>query len=707
MESLELFFADTLFRLSSLDLLGVIDLVLVALVFFVLLVAVGRSQAGVFLRGALVLVLLLLIITILIPLPTFDWLVWASLLVMLVATPVVLQPELRRILERVGRTAGWGRTVRQTTAEVVLPRLLRSVETLAANRTGALIVLEGSETIQAVIDTGIAMESHLSQELLQTIFFDKTPLHDGAVVLRGDRVVAASCVLPLTDQHLHSYRRLGTRHRSAVGMSERSDALVVVVSEETGHISAAHGGKLYQRLDGPALRQKLYDFYTGRLTAVSPPKVRPVLPRIVSFLRRQMAAPDWRQWGKVLGVPLLTAVLTLAVWSYVIQQTNPTARLEIKDISLRIENVPSGMALVGTPPVAVSAVVRTTAEQQDGLDADSFQAAISLADLPAGLHKLPVAVNSAVSPLEIVAVQPASINVELANIISRTMPVSVNISDAETVSVAYEVSSKPIVSPEQVTITGPEPLVGLVSQVQGALSVLNATTTVRGIRPLQALDEAGKVVNGVTLDPVQAQISVIVAGRSDARDVGIRAITDGVPPEGYWMNSLTTAPASVTLQGEPDLLASVNGYVDTLPVDVSQAVGPLTVQAPLDLPQGITAVDSAGNPVRTVTVTANIEVRTGDLLLTRPVTLVGGRDGVTTAVAPTTVDLLLSGPLPTLREIEANPNLVQIVLDVARLVPIEGQSYEETPQVTAPEGITVQLTPQTVLVTMTRGEDGG
>ncbi|MCB9423260.1 MAG: TIGR00159 family protein [Ardenticatenaceae bacterium] len=705
MESLELLFADTVFRLSNLDLLGIIDLVLVALVVFLLLVVVGRSQAGVFLRGVLVLVLLLLVITILLPLPTFDWLVRAALLVMLVATPVILQPELRRVLERVGRTTGLGRAVRQTTAETVLPRLLRSVESLSAGRTGALIVLEGNESIQQVIDTGVPLDGQLSQELLQTIFFDKTPLHDGAVILRGDQIVAASCVLPLTEQHLHSYRRLGTRHRSAVGMSERSDALVVVVSEETGHVSAAYGGHLYQRLDSTALRQKLYDFYTGELTAVPSPTIWSIMQKSAGFVRNLIVRPNLHQLGRGVLVLVLTAVLTLAAWSYVVEQTNPTARPEINGIPLRIEGIPAGMAVVGTPPSTVSAVVQTTAEQQEGLDANSFQAVVSLADLSAGLQKLPVTVNSAVSPLEIIAIQPASINIELAAIISQTMHVSVNVTDEETVSVAYEVSSRPIASPGEVTIVGPEPLVAQVSKVQADLSVLNATTTIRTSRPLQALDENGSVVSGVTLIPAQVQISLIIAGRSDARDVGIRAITEGAPPEGYWMTSLTTSPSGVTLQGDPLLLADVNGYVDTLPVDVSQAVGPLTIQTPLNLPQGITAVDSAGNPVQAVTVTANIEARSGDLLLTRPVNVVGMREGVTVTVTPDKVDLLLSGPLPSLREIEANPELVQIVLDVARLIPIEGQSYEETPQVTAPEDVKVQLTPLTVLVTMTRQAD--
>ncbi len=422
-------------------------------------------------------------------------------------------------------------------------------------------------------------------------------------------------------------------------------------------------------------------------------------------MRQQLVRPNLPQLGKGLLVLLLTAVLTVTAWSYVIEQTNPTARPEIERIPLRIEGISAGMAIVGTPPTMVSAVVQTTSEQQEGLDADSFQAVVSLANLTAGLQKLPVIVNSAVSPLEIVSVQPASINVELANVISQTVPVSVNVADVETVSVAYELSSKPLVSPDEVTITGPEPLVKQVRQVQATLSVLNATTTVREVRPLQPLDENGNVVSGVTVDPPQAQISLIVSGRSDARDVGVRAITEGVPPEGYWMSSLTTSPSSVTLQGNPTILADINGFVDTLPVDVSAAVGPLVVQMPLNLVSGLTAVNSAGIPVQTVTITANIQALTGDLLVTRPVNLIGVREGVTTVTVPTEIDILLSGPLPTLREIEANPELVQVVLDVARLVPIEGQSYEETPLVTFPEGIKFQLTPQTVLVTMTRQEE--
>lgn len=702
MESLELLFADTFFRLSSLDLLGMLDLGLVAIVFFLLLTLVGRSQAGFLLRGTLVLVLSLLVITVLLPLPTFDWLVRATLLVMLVATPVILQPEIRRFLERIGRTSGLVQGMRQTTAEIVLPRLLHSVELLSSNRTGALIVLEGNESLRRIIDTGIPIESQVTQELIQTIFFDKTPLHDGAIVLRGDRIVSASCVLPLTEKNIHSYRRLGTRHRSAVGMSEKSDALIIVISEETGHISVAHGGRLHQRVDNTALRQMVFDFYTGKLTARESVSLLSIVKSLWDLLRRLITQPSWRQFIRGMGMLLLTAVLTVTVWSFVISETNPTARPQIDHITLKVENTPTDLSIVGAPPVTVSAIVRTTEELQSNLRAENFQAVVSLAGLEPGLHQLPVIVNSALSPVQIVSVIPDVINIELAPIISQIMAVTVDVPDQQNLPGAYEIIGLPLTVPGEIEMIGPESLINQVKEIRASVSVINATSTIRSLRPLRAIDENSQEISGITFNPAEVQVTLTISRRSDARDVGVRPNTEGTPPEGYWLSSLTASPTGVTLHGSPEILAEINGFIDTLPVDVSQAEGELSILVPLDLPPDVTAVDANGQPVQMVTVTAQIEVRTGDLLITRPINLIGVRDGVNTAVTPPTLDLLLSGPLPILKQIEADPDLVQLVVDVAHLVPIEGQSYEETPQVTAPVGIQVQWNPQTVLITMTR-----
>lgn len=702
MPFLELLFADIVFRLSRLGWPGILDLILATIFFYVMLQLIRRSRAAFLLRGVLVLGSLLLVVTILLDLPTFDWLVQAVLLAMLVAAPVVLQPELRRLLERIGRGTGLSRVVRQTTAESVLPQLGQTVEFFSTNRIGALIVLEGAVSLQPYIDSGIRIDGRVTGELLRTIFHDKTPLHDGAVVLRGDQVVAASCVLPLTGQELNSYRRLGTRHRAAMGMSEVSDALVVAVSEETGAISIAYQGALHQEVDSTALRQRLFDFYTGE-TGTSGTSWRERLFNWESIQWSDYFSwPSWRQLVQHVALLPIAALLALSVWLFVIEQTNPTTLEEIEGIPLRVEGIPEGLALMNEPPQTVSAEVRTTEALRSTLSSDSFQAVVSLQGLSPDTHEVPVTVNPNVPFVQMVSVNPSVLSVELASIIGRTMPVSVDLLARERVSAAYEIADTPVVEPGEVTVMGPAPLVDQVSQVQATLSVANASATIREVRPLQALDGDGRQVSGVTLEPDQVEVTLNVRRRLNARDVGVRAITSGTPPEGYWLSSLSVTPTSLTLRGDPGQLDAINGFVDTLAVDISSAVDTLTMDVPLDLPNGVTAVDSGGNSVHTVTVVANVAPRTGDLLLTRPVELVGAREGITTTVEPPQVEILLSGPLPTLNEIEANPELVQVVVDVIRLAPITGQSVEQTPQVVAPQGVTAQLTPANVLVTFIR-----
>lgn len=239
-----------------------IDLLLVALIFYGLLRLFQGTQAVSLLRGILVVALVATIAAS--RLTAFGWLLRNSLPMILVAIPVIFQPELRRALERLGRTAPLlGRGSRDTRAQQVIYEVIRGIETLARERTGALIVLEGDTGLEEYIESGQRIDSQVSARLLATIFFPGTPLHDGAVIIRGDRIVAAACVLPLTGRELAD-GSLGTRHRAAVGITEQNDALALVVSEETGIISVARNGRLARRLDGQRLRQVLYSFYRPR-----------------------------------------------------------------------------------------------------------------------------------------------------------------------------------------------------------------------------------------------------------------------------------------------------------------------------------------------------------------------------------------------------------------------------------------------------------
>ena len=241
---------------------SVVDVLLVALIFYGILRLFQGTQAVSLLRGILVVALVATIAAS--RLTAFNWLVRAMLPMILVAIPVIFQPELRRALERLGRTGVIiGRPSRENVVQQAIFETVIAVEALARERTGALIVLEGETGLEEYIETGERVDAKVSARLLTTIFFPGTPLHDGAVIVRGDQIVAAGCLLPLTARTLAD-SSLGTRHRAAAGITEQNDALAIVVSEETGIISVARNGRIVRRLDGQRLRRVIEEFYRPR-----------------------------------------------------------------------------------------------------------------------------------------------------------------------------------------------------------------------------------------------------------------------------------------------------------------------------------------------------------------------------------------------------------------------------------------------------------
>jgi diadenylate cyclase len=254
--------ADVLSVFSRLTWISVIDIFLVAVVFYGLLMLIQGTQAVQLLRGIILVVLAAVIVTSLLPLVAFKWLVVNSIPALLVAIPVIFQPELRRALERLGRTGQiLARPSHETLTAQVIAEISTACRRLASRRHGALIVLERETGLKEYIDTGVTINGKVTPQLLETIFFPSTALHDGAVIIRGDRVVAAACVLPLTESMLPD-AHLGTRHRAGVGVTEQSDAIAVVVSEEMGTISIAHNGRMIRRLDERRLSKVLEAFYS-------------------------------------------------------------------------------------------------------------------------------------------------------------------------------------------------------------------------------------------------------------------------------------------------------------------------------------------------------------------------------------------------------------------------------------------------------------
>ena len=178
---------------------------------------------------------------------------------LIISILIIFQPEVRRGLIRISQTRFWGKFFGSET-ERVAEIVVNAVTKMAQSNVGAIIVIEKGVSLNPFIDKGVPLDSKLSTELLNTLFYKGTPLHDGAVIIRNERIVAAACVLPLSDNPNLS-RRIGTRHRAAIGITEQSDALAVVVSEETGLISISRDGELMRGIDRENLMKLLIEFY--------------------------------------------------------------------------------------------------------------------------------------------------------------------------------------------------------------------------------------------------------------------------------------------------------------------------------------------------------------------------------------------------------------------------------------------------------------
>ncbi len=247
----------------SVGVVDVIEILIISYVLFEVMVWIKDTRAWALLKGILIIIVFSLV-AILFNFQTILWIASRTLSVGIIALVVIFQPELRRALEQLGQKRFFSqfnifddkRVMGEKFNDATVEALIDASYKLGKTRTGALIVIEQESTLNDYINTGIPVDAIVSAPLLINIFEHNTPLHDGAVVVRGDRIVSATCYLPLSDDMKIS-KELGTRHRAAVGISEVTDALTIVVSEETGKVSVTLNGHLYKRLEENSLRKFL------------------------------------------------------------------------------------------------------------------------------------------------------------------------------------------------------------------------------------------------------------------------------------------------------------------------------------------------------------------------------------------------------------------------------------------------------------------
>lgn len=243
-------------------LIDVLDIVIVAYLVYKILGFIQETRAQQLVRGLVVLGIVFFVSDFL-KLYLLNWLLRNFVTMGLFALIVLFQPELRRGLEQLGRrniVSGQFRSLDKENAIEVVKKIVAAVDDFSATRTGALIVFERETMLNDIIETGTIVDARISVRLLGNLFYEGSPLHDGAVIIRGDRIHAASCVLPLTEKK-NIGRNLGTRHRAGLGVSEVSDALVIVVSEETGVISVAENGNFRRFMDLKSVEKILLGVY--------------------------------------------------------------------------------------------------------------------------------------------------------------------------------------------------------------------------------------------------------------------------------------------------------------------------------------------------------------------------------------------------------------------------------------------------------------
>ena len=250
--------------------IDIIDILIVAVIIYELLLLTRHTRGSALLKG-LFLLLVIVILSNVLRLTSLNWLLVNILQNGALVLVILFQPELRKMLERLGRSRVFTKNShirQQDDGKNIISEIIQTVVDLSARRVGALIVFERQTGLQDVIETGTELNAEISAPLLENIFEPNTPLHDGAVVIRDDQIMAAACILPLAEASGVS-RGLGTRHRAAVGITENTDAAVIVVSEQTGIISLAMDGVLNRPCGTDQLRDFLNGFYRSKVTGLA------------------------------------------------------------------------------------------------------------------------------------------------------------------------------------------------------------------------------------------------------------------------------------------------------------------------------------------------------------------------------------------------------------------------------------------------------
>ena len=385
---------------------------------------------------------------------------------------------------------------------------------------------------------------------------------------------------------------------------------------------------------------------------------------------------------------LMSVALALIVWVFAVDQENPLVREDFRTpipISVRGLN-PDLQTLQDLTQRTVSLTVRTSKRTWDSLTADDFSAVIDLSDRAPGSHDLDVVVSVVNPDIEILAQQPRQLRVQIENVITKTVPILVDIVD--TAAFGYDWQTA-IVEPDVAEIFGPETLVNQVQAVRAEVLLLGTKTQIERSASLLPRNGQNQLVDRVRVEPMTARVVVPVVQRPGRKEVAVLVQVEGQPAASYRITSVKPEPSTIILLGSPDALRNAPGFVETAPLSIEGATSEVRERLPLNLPENVSVLEEAG-----VFVTVGISPIESSITVSRSPVVIGLSELLTATVSLARVDVLVSGALPRLDALDASD--VRVMLDLTGLTP---GSHVVVPVVVAPEGVRVEgVIPQAIEV---------
>ena len=389
-----------------------------------------------------------------------------------------------------------------------------------------------------------------------------------------------------------------------------------------------------------------------------------------------------------LVMALLFAVI---VWSAATVEENPSRDGYFFDtLPIEIANRPSDLIVFQKTVERVRVKLRAPQASWDLLQPSSFRVIADLARLDVGQHQIAIKVQVNDPRVIVTSVEPSEVGIHLERVKTRTFDVRSDVLDTAPLGYTFR---PPTLNPAQVVVTGPETLVDQAIEAAADVYLRGAKMPIEREVPVQLRDAQGNILSGLTISPTVAVVKVQVEQRVGYKDVSIKTTLKGAPAPGYWVSNIVVNPSTVTIVGNPDILSKIPGFVETVPVDVSNATAEINKRATLSLPEGVSVLNNEGAIVQ-----VSITPLLGGQTVRRKVSLQGLKRGQTATISPDSVEVILSGPLPNLQNLAADD--VQVIVDAAGLA---AGVYQLKPRVpVVPSALRVQnIVPDTVQVGIT------